>query len=896
MTGNTAAYYTTNSPATVVVGENGAAAELVNTRKLGKLIIRKDVTDNSLQPVDKTKATFDAQYTVVNGANTPIKVEGGLKDYDTNAMEVSYDLPYGAEVVVEEIFEGNAGNAWKVTYQQADTVTINETNQIVTIGNARAFFNSTPDPDVTPIPTVTPVPEETPNPTPAPTEGDPTPVPTTNPTPTPTPYIPNPTITPDPENGHEGRILVTKTWYGDYEAIRPTSVNITLTGTAAEGEPLTRSATLTSGNGWYVLFENLPLTDMNGNAYTYRVSEIVPANYEALLNNVTVPAVGPDTLATVNLYNQRKTTSLMLMKNTTDETTDAELPSYFTFKLTEKGTENSTVVAVPRNGAYTANNLKAGVTYLVEELTSKAWDTSYQTEITLSENAEENILNATNERRKFNENTPEPGATPTPTPIPTPTVNPTATPTLDPGATPTPVPTVEPAATPTPTPVPTPSVDDPRGKIGVVKEWRDEPLDQNEVARPAQIEVELTGDSGNDAYVIKRTATLTAAENWQYVFENLPMTDIAGNDYAYTLTEADQGNYIAQVPVAAAPQTGPDELSVIRLMNSLKTASLTIRKTVVDGSSGIYPSYFTFHVYEGVKAADDGATLYRTITVPRNGAATVEGFKTGTTYTIFEVTSPAFVADPVSQQVVIAAGGAEVDFTNTRILINDDNDDGEQGENEGTLGVISGRKTWIDADNAYLTRPLTITINLLRDGVPYASQEVRANPNGEWLYRFENLPKYDLNGVAYTYAITEDQVEGYRAPEYDGYDVTNRIAQETISYTANKIWVDDPNANHPTITVRLYQNGIQMASAELPNGTLQYTFTGLPMYNSATGELYNYTVTEDEVAGYDTAIVGNAIYNYTVDNGGGATLLNIDELAVPLGFGGTIMNVGDCFE
>ena len=209
---------------------------------------------------------------------------------------------------------------------------------------------------------------------------------------------------------------------------------------------------------------------------------------------------------------------------------------------------------------------------------------------------------------------------------------------------------------------------------------------------------------------------------------------------------------------------------------------------------------------------------------------------------------------------------------------------------------VSGRKTWIDGNNDSLTRPLEITINLLQNGVVYAAQTVRANPNGEWLYSFDELPLNDEAGVAYTYAITEDQVEGYRAPEYDGYDVTNRIAQETISYTANKIWVDDPNANHPTITVRLYQNGIQMASAELPNGTLQYTFTGLPMYTSATGELYNYTVTEDEVAGYDTAIVGNAIYNYTVDNGGGATLLNIDELAVPLGFGGTIMNVGDCFE
>ena len=212
---------------------------------------------------------------------------------------------------------------------------------------------------------------------------------------------------------------------------------------------------------------------------------------------------------------------------------------------------------------------------------------------------------------------------------------------------------------------------------------------------------------------------------------------------------------------------------------------------------------------------------------------------------------------------------------------------------------VAGRKTWIDGDNDYLTRPLEITINLLRNGQAYATQQVRANPNGEWLYSFDGLPKYDLNGGEYTYSITEDQVPGYRAPEYDGYNVTNRIAQDTISYTVNKTWVDNPAATHPTITVTLYQNGIYMASAQMANGTLQHTFTDLPMYNSTTGERYVYTVTEDEVAGYDTAIVGGSIYNYVVDADepeDRARTLTIEEMAVPLGFGGTIMNVGDCFE
>ena len=886
-------------------------ANLVNQRETADLTIRKAVTDET---GDALPTVF--YYRVYEGDTA----EGYYQTVTVprNGEYTLKNLKVGAKYTVVEMNT----DAWNVAPNATATVTIGEdsANNAVDFTNERKLFNET-----TPVPGTTPTPAPTATPSPRPTpEETPTlpPVPGTTPTPVPT-ATPAATATPAPTPVPEvqsGQIGVYKTWLYDSGNAYGTrgDIKIELTRATKEGDDklFSQTLTLSEGNGWSGIFgagNRLPYADVNGNVYTYTLTETnAPANYTAWQRQVSTFGNGAEPVF-VEFANELDEAQLTITKTVTDETQSGTMPNGFTYRLYEGDSElyRTEVVPVAKtgentwSGSYTVTGLKAGVSYTVEELGTKPWEVSANgiSEATAFTVPKEQMTKDNtpvvafgNERKLFNEATPEPGATPTPTPIPTPTVNPTATPTLDPGATPTPAPTAEPAATPTPTPAPTPSVNDPRGKIGVVKEWRDEPLDPNEVARPAQIEVELTGDSGNEAYAIKRTASLTAAENWQYVFENLPMTDITGSDYTYTLTEADQGNYIAQVPVAAAPQVGPDELSVIRLMNSLKTAGLTIRKAVVDGSSDVYPSYFTFHVYEGVKAADDGATPYRTVTVPRNGAATVEGFKIGTTYTVFEVPSPAFVAAPAMQQVTLTPDGAAVDFTNTRILINDDNDDGEQGENEGTLGVISGRKTWIDADNAYLTRPLTITVNLLRNGVPYASQEVRANPNGEWLYRFENLPKYDLNGAAYTYAITEDPVAGYREPVYDGYDITNRIAQETISYTANKIWVDDPNANHPAITVRLYQNGIQMASAQLPNGTLQYTFTGLPMYNSATGELYNYTVTEDEVAGYDMAIVGNAIYNYTVDNGGGAALLNIDELAVPLGFGGTIMNVGDCFE
>ena len=210
---------------------------------------------------------------------------------------------------------------------------------------------------------------------------------------------------------------------------------------------------------------------------------------------------------------------------------------------------------------------------------------------------------------------------------------------------------------------------------------------------------------------------------------------------------------------------------------------------------------------------------------------------------------------------------------------------------------VAGVKTWVDGDNVSLTRPLTITINLLRDGTEIAERIVRANPNGEWTYDFGLLPRYDENNRAYTYTITEDAVAGYTTV-IDGFNVTNRIVQTTHSVTVNKIWRNAPGA-HPTIRVNLLLDGRLLDYEDLTNGVTQYTFPDVPMYDPNDGHLYTVTITEDTVEGFTTTIDGTTIINTAEaanEETPGTRTLTIEEMAVPLGFGGTIMNVGDCFE
>ena len=77
--------------------------------------------------------------------------------------------------------------------------------------------------------------------------------------------------------------------------------------------------------------------------------------------------------------------------------------------------------------------------------------------------------------------------------------------------------------------------------ISVTKEWYDEGYETN---RPDQITVTLKSDKDSaDTMAVVATATVSAADNWQYWFENMPVYAEDGRIICYSMDEAKVANY-----------------------------------------------------------------------------------------------------------------------------------------------------------------------------------------------------------------------------------------------------------------------------------------------------------------------------------------------------------------
>ena len=188
-----------------------------------------------------------------------------------------------------------------------------------------------------------------------------------------------------------------------------------------------------------------------------------------------------------------------------------------------------------------------------------------------------------------------------------------------------------------------------------------------------------------------------------------------------------------------------------------------------------------------------------------------------------------------------------------------DSDDEKVPVNPDTS--VSGNKDWIDNNNAYGTRPETITVNLLQNGKKIDSVKVSPDIEGNWKYEFVKLPKYDITGNLYVYTVEEEKVAGYTSTQ-SGNNFTNTIEQDnTVEVSGTKTWIDPEGTEHPTITINLLRDGEKVDSKELANGTTSYTFNNLPKYDLTDGHIYVYTVTENPVEGYTSVQDGNNFTN-----------------------------------
>ncbi|MGE6509432.1 Cna B-type domain-containing protein, partial [Bacillus cereus] len=348
--------------------------------------------------------------------------------------------------------------------------------------------------------------------------------------------------------------------------------------------------------------------------------------------------------------------------------------------------------------------------------------------------------------------------------------------------------------------------------VSGTKTWND----NNATDRPSSIQVELL-QNGN----VIQTQDVTATNNWNYTFGDLPAYDNDGNAYTYTIKEQPVAGY-------------KSEVNGYNITNT-KVAKMTVEgtKTWKDGNATDRP------VTIQVDLLQNGNVIQTQEVTAANGwkyaFANLESYDAnGVAYTYTVKEKP------------VAGYKSEVngyDITNTK----------------DAKTSVSGTKTW--NDNNATDRPSSIQVDLLQNGNVIQTQEVKATNN--WNYTFGDLPAYDNDGNAYTYTIKEQPVAGYKS-EVNGYNITNTKDAKT-SVLGTKTWNDNNATDRPSsIQVDLLQNGnvIQTQEVTAANGW-NYTFVDLAQYD-ANGVAYTYTVKEKPVAGYKSEVNGYNITNTKV--------------------------------
>ena len=278
--------------------------------------------------------------------------------------------------------------------------------------------------------------------------------------------------------------------------------------------------------------------------------------------------------------------------------------------------------------------------------------------------------------------------------------------------------------------------------------------------RPDSITVELYKTVGETkTKVAERTVAKTEGNNWAYQFTDLPKYE-NGVEIVYTVEEITVAGYESVVEGTTITNTHTPELYN-------ENGIFSGEKVWVDGNDqdGMRPDSITVELYKTV-----GETKTK---VAERTVAKTEGNNWAYQFTDL----PKY------------ENGVEIVYTVEEITV-----DGYESVVEGTTITntieqeyikIEGTKTWDDMNNIEGKRPESITIKLLANGKDTEKEKTVPDENGNWTYKFEDLPKYDVQGNIITYTISENPVNNYNDPVYTkttkGYDILNSMDVEETS-------------------------------------------------------------------------------------------------------------------
>ena len=357
--------------------------------------------------------------------------------------------------------------------------------------------------------------------------------------------------------------------------------------------------------------------------------------------------------------------------------------------------------------------------------------------------------------------------------------------------------------------------------VSGTKTWED--AENQDGKRPTSIKVNLLANG-----VEVDEVEVTEANNWTYEFTNLDKYS-NGVEIVYTVTEDEVDGYTSSVngydiTNTYTPETTevtvekvwndnddqdgkrPESIKVqlkangsnvgeeIELTNSKLTYTWSDLAKYENGTE------ITYTVVEVTEVADYTTETTKegnkvTITNTYTTTTSVEGTKTWVDYSNIDNTRPESITinlikngTIIDSKEVTAENGWKYSFTDLEkydaqnelieYAISEDAIPNYTVEINGYDVIntyvaktsIKGVKVWDDNDNKDNTRPESITVNLLKDGLKIKSIVVAKDDN--WEYEFKDLLKYNDDGTEIKYTIEEEQVEGYKS-EVIGTNIIN---------------------------------------------------------------------------------------------------------------------------
>lgn len=378
----------------------------------------------------------------------------------------------------------------------------------------------------------------------------------------------------------------------------------------------------------------------------------------------------------------------------------------------------------------------------------------------------------------------------------------------------------------------------------VSKVWEDS--NNQDGLRPSAITIILTGDDGS-----RRVKSVSAAENWTTMFENLPKNQNHGQSIQYTVSEAFVSGYTDRVA-----QNG-DNYTITNTHTPAAT-ELFVTKTWKDNGNndGMRPDEITVTAHgsdgrsytEKLNADNQWSVMFSNLPKYADGKV-IE-------YSLTEESVPGYTSS-------ITRNGKSFVLINTHV---------DETKN------ITITKAWNDGNNQDGLRPKTITAVV--NGSDGSARFVQLFEGQNWATNLNNLPKYK-NGTEIQYTVKENAIPGYETEikqTGDSYAITNSHTPAVVTVSAVKVW-DDAN-NQDGIRPSLIQVTLTGSDGSVRNAAITkndgwtYQFKNLPKYNNGTK--IDYTMQETDSNPYTFEIVrGTDGYSFTITNNYVPAVVNV---------------------